>query len=140
VHGGGGRRYVFHLIPMSRPGIVVGANGPQIFHADFSPVTSARPARSGETLIVRATGLGPTRPGVNPGQEFPSSPVQDVNSPVDVLVGGRAAEVVNKIGWPGSTDTYRVDIRVPDVITPGMTTVQISAAWIPGVDVQIPIQ
>ena len=81
LHGGGGRRYVFHLVPMSQPGIVVGANGPQIFHADFSPVTSVRPARSGETLIVRATGLGPTRPGVNPGQEFPSNPVQEVTHP-----------------------------------------------------------
>ena len=76
-------------------------------------MTAARPARAGEIVIVRATGLGPTRPGVNPGQPFPSDSVQEVNSPVEVLVGGKTAEVVNKLGWPGSVDTYRVDFRVP---------------------------
>jgi len=140
MHGGGRVFFVFQLLPLTRPEIVTSPSGPAIFHADFSPVTAARPARRGEILIIRATGLGPTRPGVNPGQSFPLDAAQEVNSPVEVSVAGRAAEVVNRIGWPGLTGSYRVDIRVPDGISRGMATVQMSAAWITGPDVEIPIQ
>ena len=139
-YGGGRVQFVVHLIPLARPEIAATASGPAIFHADFSPVTAERPARAGEPVIVRATGLGPTRPGVNLGQPFPSDSVQEVNSPVEVLVGGRMAEVVNKVGWPGSIDTYRVDFRVPAGTPAGPAAVQLTAAWVAGSSVQIPVQ
>jgi uncharacterized protein (TIGR03437 family) len=140
VSGGGRVRFVYQLIPATQPEIVSTLSGPSIFHADFSPVTGGRPMRAGEIVIVRATGLGPTRPGVNPGQPFPTDTLQEVNSPVEVLVGGRAAEVVNKVGWPGLTDTYRVDFRVPDGTSAGLATIRLSAAWVAGPEVQIAIQ
>jgi uncharacterized protein (TIGR03437 family) len=141
INGGSGRvRFVVQLYPMARPEIVTIASAPAIFHADFSPVTAARPARTGEVIILRAAGLGPTRPGVTLGQPFPSDLLQEVNSPVEVLVGGRQADVLNKVGWPGAIDTYRVDFRIPDGIPTGLATVQLSAAWIAGSSVQIPIQ
>jgi len=132
IHGGGRVLFLFQLIPMTRPEIVTGASGPAIFHADFSPVTAARPASAGEVVTVRATGLGPTRPGVTPGQPFPLDALQEVNSPIGVLVGGRAAEVVNKVGWPGLIDTYRVDVRLPEGTPSGLAIVELSAAWVPG--------
>src|SRR5262249_43092130 len=122
--------YVLHLIPMSRPEIAVATSEPAVFHADFSPVTTAKPAKSGEVLVLRATGLGPTRPGINPGQPFPSDPLQEVNSPVSVTLNGKPADVINKIGWPRLVDTYRLDIRVPDGITAGPALLQLTAAWI----------
>ena len=140
VNGGGKGVYYAHLIPMSRPEVVASPNGPAVFHNDFTAVTAAKPARAGEVLIVMATNLGPTRPGVDPGKPFPTDPLQVVNSPVDVLVNGQAAEVGNKIGWPGFENVYRVDVRVPDGIAAGMATLQLSAAWIPGAPVNIPIQ
>jgi uncharacterized protein (TIGR03437 family) len=115
-------------------------SGPAVFHADFSLVTSTKPARAGEVLIVTATGLGPTSPGLTPGAPFPNSPFQQVNSPVEVTVNGKPADVVNKIGWPGTTDTYRIDIRVPDDTDPGMAALQLTAAFIPGRVVSIPVQ
>ena len=71
INGGGKGVAFLHLIPMSRPEIVATASGPAVFHADFSPVTTVKPAKVGEVLIMRATGLGPTRPGIDPGQPFP---------------------------------------------------------------------
>jgi uncharacterized protein (TIGR03437 family) len=139
-NGGGRVRYVLHLIPISRPEIVVTSSGPAVFHADFSPVTAARPAKSGEVLIVRVTGLGPTRPGIDPGQLFPLDALQEVNSPVDVTVNGKPAEVINKIGWPGLLDTYRLDFRVPDGTAAGAAAMQLTAAWIAGSSLNIPIQ
>jgi len=138
---GGGRGVAFlHLIPMSRPEVVMNPNGPVVYHADFSAVTAAKPARAGEVLIVEATNLGPTRPGTDLGTPFPPDRVFEVNSPVEALVNGQAAEVVNKLGWPGLENVYRVDVRVPEGTAAGMATLQLSAAWILGSPVNIPIQ
>ena len=138
--GGGAARVIFTLIPLSRPEIVTNPNGPSVFHADLSQVTTAKPARAGEILILTATNLGPTRPGVDLGKPFPQSPLQQVNSPVNVMVNGQAADVVNKIGWPGLENVYRADFRVPDGIAPGMATLQLTVAWISGSEVKIPVQ
>ena len=89
---------------------------------------------------MKATGLGPTVPGVNPGQPFPTDAILQVNSPVAVTVNGQAAEVVDSIGWPGLVDTYRVDLRVPDGATGGTAAIQLTAAWIAGASVSIPTQ
>ena len=83
-HNGGGRvRFVLHVIPMSAPQIVATPSGPAVTHSsDFSFVTASKPAAAGEILSVFLTGLGPTRPGVDPGTPFPTSPLDAVNSPV----------------------------------------------------------
>jgi hypothetical protein len=139
-HGGGTQRYIVHLIPMSAPQVVTSGGGPAVFHSDFSPVTAAKPAKSGEVLVVQATGLGPTVPSVEPGQPFPATEHRPVNSPVAVTVNGQDAEVVNALGWPGLTDTYRVDFRVPAGMVAGTASIQLSAAWIAGTAVRIPVQ
>ena len=142
-YGGGRVQFVVYLIPMTRPEIVTVASEPAVYHEDFSPVTATNPAQGGEMLIAMATGLGPTRPGVDLGQPFPlspSNPLQPVNSPVDLTVNGRSAEVINSIGWPGMVNTYRVDFRLPDGTPAGMATVRLSAAWVDGSDAQIPVQ
>lgn len=133
-------RWIAHIVPMSTPQILTTTSGPAAFHADFSPVTTTRPAQSGEVLILQATSLGPTRPGVDPGQPFQMDAVLPVNSPVAVTVNGQDAEVVNAIGWPGLVDTYRVDVRVPSGLAAGTASVQLSAAWIAGAAVRIPVQ
>ncbi len=141
VHGGGRRHFFLHVIPLFRPEVVMTANGPAVVHGgDFSLVTAARPARPGEILSLIATGLGPTQPGVDPGKPFPASPRNLANSPIDVTVNGQPAEVSYAGGYPGTTDTYQVNFRVPSGITSGPATLQISAAWIAGAEVGIPVQ
>jgi hypothetical protein len=139
LNGGGAFRFTVHVIPMSRPEIMTTSSGPAVFHADFSAVTAAKPAKAGEVLIVRATGLGPTRPGVDPGQPFPLDGLQEVNSPVDLTVNGQRAELINKLGWPGLVETYRLDFRVPDGMVPGTAAILLTAAWIAGPSVNIPV-
>jgi hypothetical protein len=88
TNGGGPAQYVLHIIPMETPEIARTANCPGVTHSnDFSLVTTAKPATAGEVLSIFATGLGPTVPGVDPGQPFPASP-QAVNSPVRITVNG----------------------------------------------------
>ena len=140
TNGGGAARFLLEIIPMTVPAILADAGGPVITHADFSPVTTAKPAKASEVLIVKAAGLGPTVPGVGPGQPFPLDAVQPVNSPIAVFVNGQPAEVVNAIGWPGQANTFRVDFRMPEGAAAGMAAIQLTAAWIPGPTVSIPVQ
>jgi uncharacterized protein (TIGR03437 family) len=140
---GQGPTLILHIVPMLRPEIEMTASGNAVFHSDFSPVTAANPAKAGEVLIAMATGLGPTRPGVDPGQPFPpfpANPLQVVNSPVDVTVNGQSASVINAIGWPGLVDAYRVDFVVPAGTASGTAAIQLTSAWITGPGVTIAVQ
>jgi hypothetical protein len=140
--GGNKRHPVLFLIPAVQPQIVITAGAPAIYHSDLTVVTAANPAAAGEVIIARATGLGPTVPGVDPGQPFPAypaSPLQTVNSPVGVTVNQQSTNVINAVGWPGLVDTYRVDFRVPAETTPGQASIQLSSAWISGPSVSIQV-
>jgi len=141
INGGGTLQWVFTLFPMSTPQIITTATGPAITHsADFTIVSAANPATAGEILSLFATGLGPTNPGVDPGQPFTANPLQVVNSPVKVLVNGESAEVLAAVGFAGASDGYQVNFQVPPGTAKGTATIQVSAAWIPGNTVSIPIQ
>lgn len=130
-----------HLIPMSRPEVVITAGGPAIAHSsDFSLVTASKPAVAGEILSLFAKGLGPTRPGVDPGRPFPSRPLAVVNSPVEVTVNGIPAEVFAAVGSPGAVDAYQVNFRIPPDTPRGAAVVQVSAAFISGPAVSFTIQ
>ena len=140
-NGGGIARYVIHLIPMESPEIAMLPAGPAITHSsDFSLVTASKPATAGEILSLFARGLGPVKPGVDPGQPFPSSPLAAVNSPVQVTVNGEAAEVLGAAGFPGAVDGYQVNFRMPPGTAKGAASIQVSAAWISGAAVSIPVQ
>ncbi len=142
AHGGGTWQVLLYLTPAFWPEVEMTPQGPAIMHENFSLVTPANPARPGEVLIVRAKGLGPTRPSLRPAgvTRFASNPLEEVNSPVEATVDGRDAQVLNKAGWPGETDLYRVDIRVPAGVSSGNVLLQLTAAWIPGAAVAIPVR
>ena len=141
INGGGTSRRILTLYPMSAPQIIVTPNGPAVTHsADFSLVTASRPAAAGEILSLFATGLGPTQPGVDPGTAFPSAPLQTANSPIEVTVNGKAADVIAAVGYPGSVNGYQVNFRVPTDAQKGIASVLVIAAWISGPPVTLPVQ
>ena len=132
---------VLTIIPSSSPQVIVTPNGPAIAHSsDFTLVSASKPAVPGEILSLFASGLGPTRPAVDPGQPFPISPLAAVNSPVTVMVNGEPAEVLASVGYPGAVDAYQVNFRVPPGTAKGTAVVQVSVAWIPGSSVNIMVQ
>jgi hypothetical protein len=53
-----------------------------------------------------------------------------------MIVGARA----NAVGYPGAVDGYRVNFRVPADTAKGPASIQVSAAWISGAPVSIPVQ
>ena len=129
INGGGHVVFTLYVIPLSHPEIAMTPNGPAIVHSsDFSQVSFSKPAALGEILSLFATGLGPTRPGVDPGQPFPQDPPAIVNSPLQVKVNGRVTEIVSAVGLPDAVDGYQVNFRMPPDIQKGALTIQISAA------------
>jgi uncharacterized protein (TIGR03437 family) len=144
INGGGSGKATFYVVPRFWPQVLVEPEGPAVFHADdWSRVTTQKPARPGELLMMWAKGLGPTRPALVPPGVKPFAtepPYEPVNSPIDVFVSGVAAEVVSAIGWPGSLDTYRVDFRVPTGGRPGAASLQVSSAWVNSDAVELRIQ
>jgi hypothetical protein len=135
IHGGGRGSHTLYLIPMLRPEIVTALHA-----SDNSLVTAAKPAKPVELMTLRVTGLGPTRPGLEPGRSFAADPPHVVHSPVGVTVNGAAAEVLDARGYPGTTNTYQVNFRLPPGIKPGTARLQVTAAWVAGREAKIAVQ
>ena len=141
VNGGGKMSFFFQLLPEERPQVSAMATGPAIVHSsDWQPVSATNPAHAGETLTLFATGLGPVRAAINPGQPFPASPLAVVNSPVAVKVNGIDANVLYAGGYPGAVDGFQVNFTLPSGLAPGTASVQLAAAWIPGDAVMLPVR
>ncbi len=141
INGGNKSRRIVTIYPMSVPQVILTSSGPAVTHSsDFSLVTNSKPAAAGEILSVFMTGLGPLRAAVDPGQPFPFSPPAAVNSPVEAMVNGESAEVLAAVGYPGAVDGYQVNFRLPSDTAKGIATIQLSAAWISGAPVKIPVQ
>jgi hypothetical protein len=141
--GGSWQAYIYLVLPVW-PDVEMTSQGPAVYHADdYTQVTASKPARAGEVLIARAKGLGPTKPNLMPVGLQPFSavaPFEEVNSPIEVTVNGSATELISKIGWPGELDVYWVAFRMPGSISPGTAKLQLTAAWIPGSEVGIPVK
>jgi len=141
LNPGGKMRVTFYIYPAFRPTVQMTAGGPAVAHLDYSLVTTANPARPGESLIIAATGLGPVKPDLLPPGIVPFSgaPYQNVNAPVTVTVNGQEVSVINAIGWPGQKDLYWINFQLPSDVGTGTASLQLTTAWIPGPTVTIPV-
>ncbi len=90
-----------------------GAGQGAILDAQFRLVGSSNPARAGDVIQIFATGLGPTTPTVVTGEAAPSSPLANVNAPVQCRIGNASAEVLFAGLAPGFVGLYQVNARIP---------------------------
>ena len=80
-------------------------------HADYSLVSSSSPAQPGETILLYATGFGPTNP-VTPTSQVVSTPASLANQ-AQVTIGGTAATV--SFGGLVGPGLYQLNVVVPNV-------------------------
>ena len=73
----------------------------------------SRPAKGGEEVTIRCTGLGGTVPAVGSGEAAPVDPPARVMGEVRVTIAGRDAEVRSAILAPGRVGEYLVTAVVP---------------------------
>jgi len=72
----------------------------------------SEPAQLGGYISIYSTGLGATNVDVLAGTPAPSDPLAEVIAPVDVTVGGQAAEVSFAGLVPGYTGLYVVNAKL----------------------------
>jgi hypothetical protein len=141
LNGGTAFSFLIHVIPMALAQVIQTVNGPAMVHSnDFSLVSSAKPASAGEVLSLFATGLGPTVPEVDLGLPFPSSPLSTVNSPLTVTVNGKPARVLAAAAIPAQRMATKSVFRYLPTWQKVPPQIHLTAAWIPGPTVNIPIQ
>jgi uncharacterized protein (TIGR03437 family) len=57
-----------------------------------------------------------------------------------VVVNGSPAEVLYAGGYPGSTEGYQINVRLPVALAAGKAELKIRSAWIEGSSFLIPIE
>ena len=129
---------------LSQPGIFTvpsgGLGNGAILHADFSLVSTASPAKVGETVQIFLTGLGAVTPAVAAGAAAPSSPLSTVADIADlsVFIDGVAAKVLFAGLAPGLGGLYQLNVTIPSGVTLG-TSVDIEIATLDADNIQATI-
>jgi hypothetical protein len=122
------------------PAVVLEHGRAQIFHAGWTPVDRNHPAHAGEEVIVKAADLGETLPRLPPGQTFSQDPLAKVIAQIGARIDARPATITTKVGWPGESDRYRLDIRIPADAPRGSSWMDLSTNGITGPAAEFPIR
>jgi uncharacterized protein (TIGR03437 family) len=88
-------------------------------HADFSLVTAANPALSGETIQVYLTGLGAVAPAVVAGEPGPTNPLSRTTEDLLVFIGDYEATIVYSGLAPFLGGLYQLNVTVSPDQEPG---------------------
>jgi uncharacterized protein (TIGR03437 family) len=113
------------------PGLftVDGTAGAFLHGADNSLITSASPAARGETIVLFATGLGPTSPSVAAGLAAPiAEPLARTATTPIVQIGGIQSRVVFSGLAPGFSGLYQINVVIPQNVPTGNTPVSINSS------------
>jgi uncharacterized protein (TIGR03437 family) len=91
--------------------------GPGIFvmlNQDGTLNSANHPAPPGSTVLVFATGLGPTEPSLATGARSLSDPPANAVVRVDSTIGGQAAQVLSARLAPGLVGVFKLILDVPN--------------------------
>lgn len=116
-------------VEAASPGIFTasqnGTGAGAVLHANFSPVSSALPAKPGEVILIFCTGLGQTQPPVSTGAAGNGEVTASTPS---VTVGGQTAALSFSGAAPGFVGLYQINVTVPGFSAAGDYEVIISIA------------
>jgi uncharacterized protein (TIGR03437 family) len=90
---------------------------------NYTPISSSAPAHPGDTLVLWATGFGPTTPQAPAGVIVSGVPIAPTPT---VTVGGVSASVLNSILAAGSAGLYQITIQLPANTPTGAVAIQAS--------------
>jgi uncharacterized protein (TIGR03437 family) len=83
--------------------------------------TPSNPVHRGDTIVIYATGLGRTVPGVDAGAPAPFNPLAVAQIPAELDLGGVALPVLYAGLTPGYAGLYQINARVPSWVPTGMS-------------------
>jgi uncharacterized protein (TIGR03437 family) len=83
-------------------------------------VTLSNPIHPEDWIVIYATGLGLTAPGVESGYPGPSDPLAEALIPPEVSLGGVPLPVAYAGLVPGQVGVYQINAQVPYWVPLGM--------------------
>jgi uncharacterized protein (TIGR03437 family) len=110
-----------------------------VTHQNFSLVGPGNPARSGDILIIYATGLGSVTPGLATGALATFPPEADT-APVTVTIGGQDAKVIYSIAAPGAVGLYQIAVTMPPGVASGTAPVVVKIGSASSTAVNVAVQ
>jgi uncharacterized protein (TIGR03437 family) len=134
------------VAPSASFNVNVAAVAPAIFFApspailklpDFSLVSATNPVKSGDTVVVFATGMGQTTPALTTGG-LVGSTISNTST-VTATVGGQNATVISSVASPGFAGLYQVAVTIPSGVS-GSVPVVLTQAGTKSNSVNIPVQ
>ena len=97
-----------------------------ILHADYSVVTSAKPAKVGEPVLIYLSGLGPVTPAVAAGTAAPTNPLSQVPlNDIAVNIDNQPATVQYAGLAPGLAGLYQLNVTIPFFVRTGNMEIDI---------------
>jgi uncharacterized protein (TIGR03437 family) len=113
------------------PGLftVDGTVGAFLHGVDGTLITSSSPAARGETIVLFATGLGPTNPSITAGLPAPSAEpfARTTTTPV-VQIGGIQSQPSFSGLAPGFSGLYQINVAIPLNAPTGNIPITVSSA------------
>jgi uncharacterized protein (TIGR03437 family) len=106
--------------------------------SDSTYITADNPARSGDTVLLWATGLGATMPALATG--IAAGAQNTVAQTPVVTIGGRAATVTLAQALPNSVGLYWMLVRVPEGVTAGLAPVEVKQGTATANPVLLPVR
>jgi adhesin/invasin len=100
-------------------------------NGDLSLHTAATPIPAGGLVVLFLTGEGPVTPAVPDGTPALVNPLSIVDSPVQVTIGGKSAQVAYQGLAPGYAGLAQINAIVPSGLTPGDQSVFITTNGVP---------
>ena len=120
------------LVTAARPGLFTqDASGGRlglIQNVNFQSVTSTRPVKPGDAIIIYGTGFGAVTPPTATGEPAPSSPLARTMEEVSVTIDKKSARVLFSGLTPGFTSLYQINALVPNGVAAGEAEVVVSIA------------
>ncbi len=103
-----------------------------VLHADYSLVTAANPAHSGETIQIFLTGLGGVKNAIAAGSAGPTNPLDNTTVTLDLGVRDSGGIFYDgKIAFsglaPGLGGLYQVNLTLPANLPTGTVTLSVYA-------------
>ena len=130
INNGTTSNTVSSYVNLTAPGVFTSpANGigsAAALHADFSLVSSLKPAQIGETILLFVTGLGAVSPAVSDGAPGPVNPLSNATNQLAVYIGGQQATISFAGLAPGLIGLDQINVQVPSGVSSGNVNLDIS--------------
>ncbi len=118
-------------------GIGVGA---MIRNSDGSIVTETNPVIAGEAVQIYCSGLGSVTPAVITGAAAPVETLSHTDNAVGVYIDGVSADVLFSGLAPGFAGLYQVNVKIPNGLTSGDHTLEITTRYSDSYQAIIPVK